>query len=101
MTITEASGDNAFHHDAFHHDAFHDFEHAGWERAAEFYGEAFGDLTRQTAPALLGAVRAAGGTRLLDVASGPGFIAHAGSQLGAEVTGIDFSEAMVAEARRR
>ena len=27
--------------------AFHEFEHAGWERAAEFYGDAFGALTAQ------------------------------------------------------
>ena len=33
--------------------AFHDFERAGWERAAEFYGDAFGALTVQTADALL------------------------------------------------
>ena len=81
--------------------AFHDFENAGWERAAEFYGDAFGALTAQTAPALLDAAGAAAGTRLLDVASGPGFIAAAASQRGAAVTGLDFARAMVVEARRR
>ena len=56
-------------------DAFHDFEQQGWERAAEFYGDAFGALTAQTAGPMLDAVGAAPGTRLLDVACGPGFIA--------------------------
>jgi SAM-dependent methyltransferase len=81
--------------------SFHDFEQAGWERAAEFYGDAFGPLTSQTAPWLLEAVRAARGTRLLDVASGPGFIAAAAAGLGSDVIGLDFAAAMVAEARRR
>lgn len=80
---------------------FHDFERTGWERAAEFYGDAFGALTAQTAPALLDAVAAGAGTRLLDVATGPGFIAAAAAQRGSTVTGLDFARAMVDEARRR
>jgi SAM-dependent methyltransferase len=79
--------------------AFHDFEHAGWEKAAEYYADAFGNLTRQTAGPLLDAVRAGAGTRLLDVASGPGFIAAAAMRRGAQVTGLDFSRAMVAMAQ--
>jgi SAM-dependent methyltransferase len=35
------------------------------------------------------------GTRLLDVASGPGYVAAAAAALGAEVVGIDFSSEMV------
>ena len=81
--------------------AFHDFEHAGWERAAMFYADAFGALTAQTAAALLDAVGAKPGMRLLDVACGPGFIAGAAAQRGATVIGLDFSAAMIAEARRR
>ena len=81
--------------------AFQEFEHDGWERAAEFYGDAFGALTVQTAAALLDAVGAADGTRLLDVASGPGFIAAAAAQRGASVSGLDFARAMVVAARRR
>jgi len=82
-------------------DAFHDFEHAGWERAAAFYADAFGGLTAQTAGALLDAAGAEPGTRLLDVACGPGFIAGAAAQRGATVVGLDFSAAMIASARRR
>ena len=81
--------------------AFHEFEQTGWERAAEFYSDAFGGLTAQTAGPLLDIVGASQGTRLLDVASGPGFIAGAGAVRGAAVVGLDFSAAMIAEARRR
>jgi SAM-dependent methyltransferase len=80
---------------------FHEFEHAGWERAAEYYSDAFGGLTAQTAPALLDAVRLSNGARLLDVASGPGFVAAAAASRGAVVVGVDFATAMVREARRR
>ncbi len=81
--------------------AFHDFEHAGWERAAEFYADAFGGLTAQTAGPLLDAVGVRAGTRLLDVACGPGFVSGAAAERGADVIGLDFSTAMVAEAKRR
>jgi len=81
--------------------AFHDFEHAGWERAAEHYSDAFGALTTQVADPLLDAAGATEGTRLLDVATGPGFIAAAAAARGARVDGLDFSHAMIAEARRR
>jgi SAM-dependent methyltransferase len=82
-------------------ETFRDFEHAGWERASEYYGEAFGALTTQAAGALLEAVGASSGTRLLDVATGPGFVAAAAAALGAHAVGLDFSAAMIAEARRR
>ena len=81
--------------------SFHEFEQAGWERAAEFYGDAFGALTAQTAAAMLDAAGVTRGTRLLDVATGPGFIAGAAAARGADVAGLDFAAAMVAEARRR
>lgn len=81
--------------------AFHAFEHAGWERAAEFYGDAFGGLTVQTAAALLDAAGVSAGARVLDVATGPGSIAGAAAARGATVVGLDFSAAMIAEARRR
>lgn len=80
--------------------AFHDFEHAGWERAAEHYADAFGSLTKETAGPLLDAVGARVGTRLLDVACGPGFVAGSAAARGADVIGLDFSPAMIAQARR-
>src|SRR5258708_15388324 len=81
--------------------AFHDFEQTGWENAAKHYGDAFGALTVQTAGPMLDAARVARGTRLLDVASGPGFLAGAAASRGADVVGLDFSSAMVNQARRR
>src|SRR6516162_10460279 len=57
--------------------AFHDFEKAGWERAAAYYGDAFGALTAQTAQALLDAAALRAKARVLDVACGPGFITAA------------------------
>ena len=80
---------------------FHDFEQAGWERAADHYGDAFGGLTSQTIPALLRAAGVGQGTRLLDVASGPGYVAAAAAGQGASVVGVDFSSEMVALAGRR
>src|SRR6185312_342751 len=80
---------------------FHHFEQQGWERAADSYGDAFGSLTSQTIPALLKAAGVARGTRLLDVASGPGYVAAAAAQLGASVVGIDFSSEMIALAMRQ
>src|SRR5262252_1103959 len=80
---------------------FHDFEHAGWERAADSYGDAFGGLTSQTIPALLAAADVRAGMRVLDVASGPGYVAAEAAALGARPLGIDFAAEMVALASRR
>jgi SAM-dependent methyltransferase len=80
--------------------AFHEFERSGWERASAYYNEAFGALTRQTADALLDAAGVTTGTRVLDVATGPGPIAAAAAARGAQVAGLDFSPAMIAEAQR-
>jgi ubiquinone/menaquinone biosynthesis C-methylase UbiE len=89
-------------------DSFHEFEHAGWERAAEHYADAFGGLTTQAGERLLDAVGVLGWAPatpapldLLDVATGPGFVAAAAAARGARVIGVDFSSNMIAEARRR
>jgi ubiquinone/menaquinone biosynthesis C-methylase UbiE len=82
-------------------ETFKAFEHAGWEQAAEQYAAAVGDLTSQAAGPLLGAVGAGTGVRLLDVACGPGHLAAAAVERGCEAVGVDFSSAMVTEARAR
>jgi SAM-dependent methyltransferase len=82
------------------HNAFHDFEYAGWERAAEHYARAFGPLTRRAAVSLLDAAAVGPRTRLLDVACGPGFVSALAAVRGALIVGIDFSPAMIAQARR-
>jgi ubiquinone/menaquinone biosynthesis C-methylase UbiE len=81
-------------------EGFRAFEHEGWERIPQQYHNAFASLTSQTIVPLLRAVRVAPGVRLLDVATGPGYAAAVAADHGAEVIGIDFAPAMVAQARR-
>lgn len=80
---------------------YRDFEHAAWERAAGHYADAFGRMSGPFAPVLLDAVGCTSGTRILEVASGPGHLAHLATTLGASACGVDFSAAMIAEAGRR
>jgi SAM-dependent methyltransferase len=79
---------------------FRDFERAGWENIPGEYHQAFGSLTIQAIDALLDAVRVKEGVNLLDIASGPGYVASAAAKRGAVVVGVDFSPAMVAEAQK-
>src|SRR5262245_48512975 len=81
--------------------AFHDFEHAGWQKASTFYSDTFGTLTALTIDRLLESAGVKSGTRVLDVASGPGYAAATAAARGATVVGLDFSPLMVEEARRR
>lgn len=81
--------------------AFRELEHTGWTAAADGYDSAFARLTAQSVPAMLDAVRAGPGVRLLDVACGPGYVTGEAARRGAQVLGVDFSDTMVALARRR
>ena len=81
--------------------AFHEFERAGWERVADVYDRYFASLTTRFIPPLLAAAGVAAGSRVLDVATGPGYAAAAAVERGAEAVGIDFAEAAVAVARQR
>jgi SAM-dependent methyltransferase len=78
---------------------FRSFELAGWQGIPNEYHQAFGMLTRQAIEPLLDAVRVKKGMSLLDIASGPGYVAAAAAQRGATVLGVDFSAAMVAQAQ--
>jgi SAM-dependent methyltransferase len=80
-------------------DAFGEWERAAWEVRAAPYAASLGDLTRGSIPALLDAAGIGAGTRLLDVGTGPGFVALAAASRGAEVTAADQSTAMVGIAR--
>jgi SAM-dependent methyltransferase len=80
--------------------AFHEFEHDGWQHASDDYHRYLGSLTTQTIGPLLDAVAAAGGASLLDIATGPGYAAAEAKHRGWSPVGIDFSEAMVAMARK-
>jgi SAM-dependent methyltransferase len=79
--------------------AFHDFEQSGWRAAAAAYQSALARLTALAAPSLLDAASVAPGSRLLDLASGPGDLAALAHARGARVTGTDFADAMLALAR--
>lgn len=78
---------------------FREFEYQGWEQAADEYHYYFGSLTFQAIAPLLDAVNAQAGIKLLDVATGPGYVAAQAAQRQCQVTGLDFSEAMLAKAR--
>lgn len=80
---------------------FQAFEHSGWERAARDYDDAWSRLTLQAIGPLLDATGVREGTRVLDVAAGPGYAAAAAAARGAIATGMDFSPAMVELARSR
>ena len=81
--------------------AFREFEHSGWQGIPRQYHQAFGELTIQSIEPLLDAAGVKAGTRVIDIASGPGYVAAAAARRGATVIGVDFSAAMVAEARGR
>lgn len=76
-------------------DSFRSFERNGWQKVVSSYHAYYADLTGQSLPALLGALEVGQGTRLLDVACGPGYLAAAAARLDANVVGIDFASSMV------
>lgn len=80
---------------------FREFERGGWEAIPARYDDAFADLTPQAAGPLLDAARVGRGTVVLDVATGPGYVAAAAAARGASVVGVDFAGAMVERARAR
>jgi SAM-dependent methyltransferase len=86
---------------SFDPEAVRAFEHGRWQRAASVYGSTFAGATRPFIDALLDAAHVGRGTRLLDIACGPGFVASNASMRGAMATGVDFSPAMLAVARGR
>jgi SAM-dependent methyltransferase len=67
---------------------------ADWAYLVEPYARAAND-------ALFDQVRVGAGTRLLDIACGSGYAARVAADRGAEVSGLDASEALIAIARAR
>lgn len=77
-------------------DPFTALEHRMWEAGALNYSKGWGPLTSQAAGPLLDAARVATGSRVLDVATGPGIVASAAAKRGpSEVLALDFSEEML------
>lgn len=82
-------------------EAFKALEAAGWGARAETYDDLTGQITSRVAEQLLDCALVGPGTRLLDVATGPGHIAGRALARGARPTGIDIAPEMLAVARRR
>jgi ubiquinone/menaquinone biosynthesis C-methylase UbiE len=84
-------------------ETFRDFEHRGWEDAAVCaqYDDYFERLTTQSIGALLDAVRVGSSDTVLDVATGPGYVAGVAASRAARVVGLDFSAQQLDLARRR
>lgn len=80
-------------------DAFDRFEASAWEERVEGYAGFFGAVTGRLVEPLLDLAQVGPGTRVLDVASGPGYVAAEAGRRGATVCGVDVAEAMVARAR--
>ena len=81
-------------------DAFNAFEATGWEQQASGYDAFFGPITTRLVGPLLDAAGVRPGARVLDVATGPGYVAAAAAERGADVGGVDVAGAMLALARR-
>ena len=81
-------------------DAFNAFEKAGWEHQAPTYGDFFGPITGRLVGPLLDAAAVGPGSRVLDLATGPGYVAAGASGRGASVVGVDVAPAMVRLARQ-
>jgi SAM-dependent methyltransferase len=79
---------------------YREFEHAGWERAANAYAATFEPATRQYAEVLLDAAGLKAGDSHLDVACGTGYVTELSRERGSRSIGTDFSAAMLAEAVR-
>lgn len=82
-------------------DPFWDFEHTAWERSAQPYRNFWTRLTSQAIGPLLSGVLGSQATRILDVATGADNVAQAAVRKGMRAVGIDFSTAMLAQAREQ
>jgi SAM-dependent methyltransferase len=80
-------------------DAFDAFEAVSWEEKAAAYERFFGGIAGRVVEPLLAAAAVGVGTRVLDVATGPGWVAARAAERGASVVGVDVAEAMIARAR--
>jgi SAM-dependent methyltransferase len=72
------------------------FERRRHDSLAPTYRDFFTPITAMAIPPLLAAARTGAGSRLLDVATGPGSVAAAARQLGAACIGVDLSPGMIA-----
>lgn len=83
--------------------SFSDFELAGWEdeSTATAYDRHLSLVTTQSVEALLDDAHVSSGHKVLDIATGAGYVAAAASRRGAQPVGLDFSAIQVRLARER
>ena len=86
--------------DTFDADAFNAFEAAGWADRADAYGRFFEPITKRAVGALVDAAKVKPGSRVLDVGTGPGYVAAVCAERGATVVGVDLADEMVSLARK-
>ncbi|MBZ0187938.1 MAG: methyltransferase domain-containing protein [Candidatus Obscuribacterales bacterium] len=78
---------------------FREFEHSGWQEVAGSYHDHFSALTSQTIKALIKTIAPEAGFKVLDIATGPGYVASELLKCGCHVTGLDFAKVMIERAR--
>jgi ubiquinone/menaquinone biosynthesis C-methylase UbiE len=78
-------------------EAFNRFEAAGWEAVAASY-DFLRPITGRVGRTLLAVAEIAKGTEVLDVGCGPGDLAAAAAELGADTVGIDVAPSMIRRA---
>jgi ubiquinone/menaquinone biosynthesis C-methylase UbiE len=82
-------------------DAFEEFEKQGWSGGrAEPYHHGLSAITTRSIDPLLDAAGADAGSRVLDIATGPGYAAARAAERGADAVGVDFSPDMIELAAR-
>src|SRR5215475_11580342 len=81
--------------------SFKDYEQEGWNTKASQYEPLILPLTSQGFQAILASFGDLTGKRVLDVCTGPGHLAGEAAARGALVDAVDFSKAMVEEAKAR
>lgn len=83
--------------------SFGDFELAGWEdeSTAAAYDRHLSLVTTQSVEALLDDAHLSSGQKVLDIATGAGYVAAAAARRGAQPVGLDFSATQLRLARER
>jgi ubiquinone/menaquinone biosynthesis C-methylase UbiE len=81
--------------------SFKDYEHEGWNNKASQYERVTLPITHQGFEPILTSFGDLTGKTFLDVCTGPGHLAGEAAARGALVDAVDFSEAMVWEAKAR
>jgi SAM-dependent methyltransferase len=82
-------------------EGFKSFEAEGWSKRAGTYGDLLGALTARVAEPLLDAAGVRHDMRVLDTATGPGYVAERAATRGAHPVGVDISDGMLELARSR